>query len=84
VNRFVDKGGVLFMVKGKRKNWSKVAVSRLRTVCSVWLHNLHNCPSGLEKEVKVLFGPVLLDFRKSIAFWKDPRPRPFVLLVSTT
>jgi hypothetical protein len=34
--------------------------------------------------MKELIYPMLPDFRKSIAFWKDLRLRPFVLLVTAT
>jgi hypothetical protein len=37
-----------------------------------------------EKKVKVLFYPMIPDFRKSIVFRKVPRLRPFVLLVRAT
>jgi hypothetical protein len=30
--------------------------------------------------MEVLFYPIFPDFRKSIAFWKAPRRRPFILL----
>jgi hypothetical protein len=33
------------------------------------------------QKVKELFYPVVPEIQKSIAFWKVPRPRPFVLLV---
>jgi hypothetical protein len=36
------------------------------------------------REMVVLFYPMLLYLRKSIAFWKVPRLRPFVLLVRAT
>jgi hypothetical protein len=41
-----------------------------------------NINSLKTKQVKVLFSLILPDFWKSNAFWKHPRPCPFVLLVS--
>jgi len=45
---------------------------------------------GVQQNFKILtydftsefFNPVLFNFRKSIAFWKVPRIRPVVLLVT--
>jgi len=41
-------------------------------------------PLKTGKKLKILFYPMPSDFRKRIALWKVPRPRPFVLLVRDT
>jgi len=69
--------------EGQEVNYCKVAVSRLRLVCWMWLHNRQKAErfENICENTGRYNAP---DIWKSTAFWKVSRLRLFVLLVRAT
>jgi hypothetical protein len=64
------------------ESWNLGHINRLLVTFFSFRLMFHN--SYALKNATVLFRPIVPDFRKSVAFWRIPKPRPFVLLVRAT